>query len=372
MESNFYFIIKWFYNNKYKFPLILIIFCDLILLAIMIITTFSNPGILPKIIFENCQNPHKINIKINHRGIILKYRLCETCKIIKPPRSNHCHDCNNCVEKFDHHCPWIGQCIGKRNYRKFYLFILIANLNIILNLILIIFKFNNSIDSYIHMFSNSTKIAIAENVSCIFLIVYNIISFLFLFSLFMYHTILILTNTTTRESSKKLFVFPVGNIYDFRKYNISIFKNCAAVLFVNKNISSKINLPISIGNIPKNIRNSNLKSNPLYLEEEKAQMIKEDKSISVISKLDLIIKDTKTIKNETIMKINYNNETYKVTQNEIFDKGCSNNRALTYSNNSSNSKFSFDVSAEYQIKDDSKLEIRNRIPIPEIKKFYHN
>ena len=55
---------------------------------------------------------------------------CHSCRASKPLRSKHCRACDRCVAEFDHHCPWLGACVGRRNRVPFYLFVttLVANL----------------------------------------------------------------------------------------------------------------------------------------------------------------------------------------------------------------------------------------------------
>jgi hypothetical protein len=52
-----------------------------------------------------------------------KLSFCDTCNIVRPPRAFHCSYCDFCIEIHDHHCPWMGTCIGLRNLRYFIAFL---------------------------------------------------------------------------------------------------------------------------------------------------------------------------------------------------------------------------------------------------------
>nr|DAD27281.1 TPA_asm: hypothetical protein HUJ06_028749 [Nelumbo nucifera] len=68
-----------------------------------------------------------LKTELNHPALMAGNwsQLCATCKIVRPLRAKHCSTCDRCVEQFDHHCPWVSNCIGKKNKWDFFMFLIL-------------------------------------------------------------------------------------------------------------------------------------------------------------------------------------------------------------------------------------------------------
>lgn len=62
---------------------------------------------------------------------IKEIRHCAVCRIDQPVRTKHCRDCGRCVATHDHHCPWLGICIGEKNKKRFYLYLVIQMIQLV-------------------------------------------------------------------------------------------------------------------------------------------------------------------------------------------------------------------------------------------------
>eukprot|EP00747_Dinoflagellata_sp_TGD_P044790 gnl/TRDRNA2_/TRDRNA2_143467_c0_seq4.p1 gnl/TRDRNA2_/TRDRNA2_143467_c0~~gnl/TRDRNA2_/TRDRNA2_143467_c0_seq4.p1 ORF type:complete len:421 (-),score=40.18 gnl/TRDRNA2_/TRDRNA2_143467_c0_seq4:24-1286(-) len=213
-------------------------FLQIASLVLLVNTCFSDPGIMPRQkdyteyfdsqtkMFRTKQPPRYHDIVLHSHLFKVKY--CTTCNIYRPPRCTHCSVCENCVEKFDHHCPWIGNCIGKRNYRRFYAFVTTTGtLNVYVlatsaaHLALtcqdMVVEENRSVSSAILMSMSEEPLSAA-------LIVYSLLIVWFTVGLCLYHTYLILTNQTTYEQIKGVYH------HTGHPFHRGFFSNCAQIL----------------------------------------------------------------------------------------------------------------------------------------------
>ena len=80
----------------------------------------SNPGIIKPKNISSLKKKYPYDFLFNSEE-----KFCNKCNMDKINRSKHCIICDKCIEKFDHHCVWINNCVGGRNIKYFYYFIFI-------------------------------------------------------------------------------------------------------------------------------------------------------------------------------------------------------------------------------------------------------
>ena len=131
---NLFFIMKQFFNSFYIF-----LYCiwSSFLYGIIYyfnkITNISYMNLIQKNKNENLfKLIEKHNIDINN--------YCSKCNIFINNGSfiKHCYICDICIEDFDHHCFWIGKCVGKNNKKIFLLLLVLIEFNFIINTIICI------------------------------------------------------------------------------------------------------------------------------------------------------------------------------------------------------------------------------------------
>lgn len=105
-----------------------------IILLIIELTSFamlhySNPGIL-----INQSNKGGLLSLVENGHNVNDY--CPNCFIRKIRTTKHCVICNKCIDMFDHHCVWVNNCIGRKNFKLFIVFLIFTLLNTLLNIVI--------------------------------------------------------------------------------------------------------------------------------------------------------------------------------------------------------------------------------------------
>lgn len=212
----------------------------IVVLFLLLLTSSRDPGIIPRNkhppepeddfeisnlnsdllggLTPRLRVPQTKDVIVN--GVAIKIKYCHTCMLYRPPRCSHCSICNNCVERFDHHCPWVGQCIGQRNYLFFMMFVSMTTILCIYVFVMsaILVKKLMGKQEYHTLWR-----AFSHTPASVILMLYTFIGTWFVGGLTIFHLYLISKNQTTYENFRYRYDKKVN------PYDMGIDHNCKEI-----------------------------------------------------------------------------------------------------------------------------------------------
>jgi hypothetical protein len=185
----------------------------------------QNKNILGESLNETSATPAEADhFIVNERSDNGGIRYCLKCLKYKPDRCHHCKFCNMCVLKMDHHCPWVGNCIGYMNYKFF--------------LNMIFYAFANSL-YFVYIFGDVIKFLIVEEKIVSFKLIFFVVMYFFMIMIMLslglfniFHLSIVVKNYTTFEFVTN--IVRVGeNPSKKSRYDISLWDNLTQVYGTN-------------------------------------------------------------------------------------------------------------------------------------------
>lgn len=130
-------------------------------------TVFTNPGYVETPAFEKGEK----KVKTRSFADASKIGYCPICKVEKPPRAHHCSECKRCVRRMDHHCVWVGNCVGEDNHRMFVQFLFWATVSLVVTLVIILVKMG-TLEGFSDIFEENVASNILLLIAAFFVILF--------------------------------------------------------------------------------------------------------------------------------------------------------------------------------------------------------
>ena len=109
---------------------IIFYFCSLMTVICHTMSMYTEPGLIDQQEVSRLKSTKKT--------------FCKKCNKYRPLRAHHCSTCKKCVMKLDHHCPWIFNCVGYKNQKIFFLFVIYTNIGCLIAVIMFVAFFCSS------------------------------------------------------------------------------------------------------------------------------------------------------------------------------------------------------------------------------------